>query len=166
MLMEPIAFLFDSRLQAREAQPDLLLARRRRWCTDFDINSTHLASLASTTAVSTVRCRVMYVTAARHVVLIGDISAWLCPNLGPTAGLVSIAAKCAIVELNLHGCRRLTDVALRAFGERLGTLEVLDVGSCNQLSDKGFAALTCGRLKTLTVSACPCLTDAGLKSIT
>ena len=88
-----------------------------------------------------------------------------CCSLVGDAGIESLAAACRIVELNLHGCRRLTDAALAVFGERLDALEVLNVGFCNQLSDTGFAALTCGRLGSLVAKACPWFTDDGLTAV-
>ena len=45
--------------------------------------ATHPSALASTNAVNTVPCRVVYITLFACVVLIGVLSAALCPNRGP-----------------------------------------------------------------------------------
>ena len=53
------------------------------WYNDFDINSTRRSSLASTNAVPTVPCfawSASCCSAARSLVLIGVLSALLCPN--------------------------------------------------------------------------------------
>eukprot|EP00808_Paulinella_micropora_P013646 g7160.t1 len=65
-------------------------------------------------------------------------------------------------QLDLFGCRRLTDAGLIHLS-RLGNLQHLDLGGCSQLTDAGLVHLSGLRnLQYLDLRACQHLTDEGL----
>ncbi|XP_016961017.1 dynein regulatory complex subunit 6 [Drosophila biarmipes] len=69
-------------------------------------------------------------------------------------------------ELNLRGCRNLTDTALKE-GLKLPELRALSLGYCSRLTSAGFEAVTqnCPALESLCVSSCLAVDDEIVLSI-
>eukprot|EP00099_Drosophila_melanogaster_P022762 NP_650335.1 uncharacterized protein Dmel_CG12402, isoform A [Drosophila melanogaster] len=69
-------------------------------------------------------------------------------------------------ELNLRGCRNVTDSSLMV-GLKLPELRALSLGYCNRLTSEGFEALTqnCPSLEALCVSSCMAVDDETVLNI-
>ncbi|EDX12997.1 uncharacterized protein LOC6728143 [Drosophila simulans] len=69
-------------------------------------------------------------------------------------------------ELNLRGCRNVTDSSLKV-GLKLPELRALSLGYCNRLTSEGFEALTqnCPSLEALCVSSCMAVDDETVLNI-
>ena len=86
-----------------------------------------------------------------------------CPNV--TAELVtSYISRLPLVELDLRGCKQVTDASVRAVAANCsGTLRKIKLGGCNLLSDESLKSLVvCTELETLDLKSCKALTDTGL----
>ncbi|KAJ3274758.1 hypothetical protein HK104_004028, partial [Borealophlyctis nickersoniae] len=95
-----------------------------------------------------------------------------CPKLqrlqawtGATdAGITSVAVGCrGLVELDVTGSFEVTDNALESVGEYLDKLELLSVGMCPKVSDRGVKAISmgCPRLQELELDQTG-VTDVGI----
>ena len=86
-----------------------------------------------------------------------------------TAGLLALSPICrSLAHLNLQGCAAaVTDAALEALGPHLAQLRVLDLGRCDEMSERGLCALIsqCPRLERLNLEGCSALNDSAASVI-
>ena len=72
-----------------------------------------------------------------------------------------------VQELDLSGCKALTDTGVIAVAESCPQLERLQLASCQGLTDCSFVALGsfCSNLSVLSACGCEQLTDLGLRCL-
>lgn len=79
-------------------------------------------------------------------------------------GLLAAKFGAHLHDLDMAGCRRVTDVGLAMLASRCLNMRMLNLSGCNNITDQGLRELSkhCNELQTLYIASCRKVTCQGL----